>query len=143
MSAGPFIADALVLAGVAVLTLAVWGLWRLPDTYARLHAASTATVGVALLLLASLTSGQLEMVVRALVVVGFLAITTPVGSHAIARLERELRAQGKGPAEAPSRFLPWTRLFSRMRRSPRGAAGSSRAARPGARPREEGGGGRS
>lgn len=133
MSAALLIADALVLAGVAVLTLAVWGVMRLPDTFARLHSASkAAALGVGLLLLSSLTSGQPDMVVRALVVLGFLSVTAPVGSHAVARLERACRAGETQTPPAPARGLPWTR------KSPREAAGSSRAVRRGTRPKRRG-----
>lgn len=132
MSAAPFVADALVLAGVLVLTLAVWGLLRLPDTFARLHAASkAAALGVALLLASALTTGQLDMAVRALVVLVFLCITTPVSSHAIARLEHALRA-GTLPGQLePLPRRPVSRFFKR--KSPRGPAGSFGAVRRDAR----------
>lgn len=121
MSASLVVADVLVLLGVVVLTLAVWGVMRLPDTMARVHAASkAAALGAGLLLSASVTTGQVEMMVRALVVLLFLSITAPVGSHALARLEQGLLAAGKRPSEEPARFFPWTR------KSPRRAAGSSR-----------------
>lgn len=137
MSAARLVADALVLAGIAVLTLAVWGLLRLPDTFARLHAASkAAALGVALLLSSSLTTGQPAMVVRALVVLVFLCITTPVGSHAIARLEQALR-EGRVPGQ-PEPPVRWpAAVRGRKRKSPRGSAGSLGAVRRDARTLEE------
>jgi multicomponent Na+:H+ antiporter subunit G len=52
--AAPFMADALVLFGVLVMTLGVYGVVRMPDTYSRQHAASKMVfLGVITLLLAS------------------------------------------------------------------------------------------
>ena len=36
----PWLADALVVLGVAVMTVGVYGVVRMPDIYTRLHAAS-------------------------------------------------------------------------------------------------------
>ena len=52
--AAPFMADALVLFGVLVMTLAQYGVVRMPDAYTRQHAASKMVfLGVITLLLAS------------------------------------------------------------------------------------------
>jgi len=82
----PFLADALVFLGVLVMTVGVYGVVRLPDTYARLHAASKVVVlGVISLLLASTVTGDPAFIFRAVLIGAFLVLTTPVSAHAIAR----------------------------------------------------------
>lgn len=82
----PFLADALVFLGVVVMTIGVYGVIRLPDTYARLHAASKVVVlGVISLLLASTATGDPAFVFRAVLIGAFLVLTTPVSAHVIAR----------------------------------------------------------
>lgn len=122
MSVGLWLADVIVVTGVLVLTLAVYGVMRLPDTFARIHSASkAAALGVMILLVASFTSAQADLSVRALVVVLFLSITAPVGSHAVARLERACR-RGELPTCGDDAAM------IEMRKSPRATAGSSRTA---------------
>ena len=78
--------DALVLIGVAGLTLSVLGILRLPDTFARVHAGSNGVVvGVSLVLAAALFGGA-AMATRAVLVGVLLLVTTTVGAHALARL---------------------------------------------------------
>lgn len=82
----PFLADALVVLGVAVMTLGVYGLIRLPDTYARLHAASKiVSLGVLSLLLASTATGDPTGIFRVVLIGAFLVVTTPVSAHVVAR----------------------------------------------------------
>ena len=80
------VADAVVLAGVLGTTLGVYGLYRMPDIYTRLHAASKAAyLGLLVLLLAVLTTRDLEMIAKSSLVAAFLIVTAPVGAHALAR----------------------------------------------------------
>lgn len=82
----PFLADALVVLGLAVMTVGVYGLVRLPDTYARLHAASKiVSFGVISLLLSSMATGDPAFVFRVALISAFLLVTTPVSAHVIAR----------------------------------------------------------
>lgn len=82
----PFLADALVVFGVFIMTVGVYGMIRLPDTYTRLHATSKAVVfGVISLLAASLVTGDPEIVYRVILIGVFLVLTTPVSAHVIAR----------------------------------------------------------
>lgn len=77
----------LMLAGLSFMLLGSVGLVRLPDFFARTHAASKVdTVGIVVLLLGiavleglTLNSGKL------LVAVVFLMLTNPVSAHALAR----------------------------------------------------------
>ena len=80
------IADVLILLGLAILTVGVYGIVRLPDVYTQLHAASKAGfLGIAALLAGAAVQGDAAITARAVVIVALLAITTPVAAHAIAR----------------------------------------------------------
>lgn len=82
----PWLADALVILGVFIMTIGVYGVIRMPDTYTRLHAASKAVfLGVISLLLASAVTGDPKIVLRAVLIGVFLLITTPVSAHVIGR----------------------------------------------------------
>lgn len=94
----PYLADALVVLGVFVMTLGVYGLIHLPDTYARLHAASkVVSLGVVSLLLASTATGDPAIIFRVVLISAFLLVTTPVAAHVIARAayKREERMEGR------------------------------------------------
>jgi multicomponent Na+:H+ antiporter subunit G len=81
-----WIADVLVLAGLAVMTLGVYGILRFPDVYTRLHASSKASsLGVSLLLVAGAVGGGAPAAARVVLIVVLLALTTPVAAHAIAQ----------------------------------------------------------
>ena len=94
----PWLADALVLLGVGIMTVGVYGVIRMPDLYTKLHAASKAAfLGVISLAAASTVTGDPAIVARVLLIGVLLLLTTPVASHAIGRgayLEGE-------PMEAP------------------------------------------
>ncbi|MDP8953192.1 MAG: monovalent cation/H(+) antiporter subunit G [Actinomycetota bacterium] len=82
----PFLADALVVLGVLVMTVGVYGVVRLPDAYTRLHAAGKAVfLGLLPLLLASALAGNPDVVPRVLLIAFFLLVTTPVSAHVIGR----------------------------------------------------------
>ena len=79
-------ADGLVLLGLLVTTLGVLGMFRMPDVYTELHAASKAVVlGVVAFLVASLAARDAAVTSRVLLIAAFLILTTPVGAHVIAR----------------------------------------------------------
>lgn len=85
-SAVPWLADALVILGVLVMTIGVYGLVRMPDTYTRLHAASKAVVlGVMPLLLASALIGDKGVTLRVILIAAFLILTAPVSAHMVGR----------------------------------------------------------
>ena len=80
----PWLADALVVLGVFIMTIGVYGILFLPDTYTRLHAASKVVfLGVVSLLLASLATGDPEFIFRVILIGVFLILTTPVSAHVI------------------------------------------------------------
>ena len=81
-----WIADVLVVVGLAVMTLGVYGILRLPDVYTQLHASGKAAfLGVSALLVAGAVGGGLSAAARVALIVVLLALTTPVAAHAIAQ----------------------------------------------------------
>lgn len=80
------VADVLLLIGLAVMTIGVYGVLRLPDVYSQLHAASKAALpGVTALLASAAVEGGGDIVARAVLIVALLTVTTPVAAHAVAR----------------------------------------------------------
>ena len=109
----PWLADVLVIVGLLVLTISLWGVLRMPDLYTSLHAWSKATVlGVAPLLLAAGVESQ-TILLRGLLVLACLLLTAPVSAHAIARAHwrKEQRAvtDGSAPAAREAPDNRWTR----------------------------------
>ena len=94
------IADILIYAGCILLVLgaafslvAAIGVLRLPDLYTRMHAASKAgAVGGGLVLLAvAVMSFDAGVVMRAIIGIVFLLLTTPVSAHLLARASYRVR----------------------------------------------------
>ena len=82
----PWIADFLVIFGTFIVTIGVYGIIRMPDTFTRLHAASKAVfLGLITLLLASTLTGELGIITRVIMIAFFLLMTTPVSAHVIGR----------------------------------------------------------
>lgn len=81
-----FAAAVLVIGSVFALLAAV-GIVRLPDLYTRMHAASKAgAVGAGLILVAvAMVSLDGAVILRALLGILFLLLTTPVSAHLLAR----------------------------------------------------------
>jgi multicomponent Na+:H+ antiporter subunit G len=77
----------LILAGGALALLAGIGLVRLPDVFARMHAATKpATLGLVLVCLgAALTDAEAADVAKLLLVVVLQFLTAPVGAHMVGR----------------------------------------------------------
>lgn len=82
-----FISGIVVLIGAAFALIAGIGLFRLPDVYLRMHAATKAgTLGAGLVLLAlALEAQQLEVTARAIAGVLFLFFTAPIAAHLLGR----------------------------------------------------------
>lgn len=77
----------LLLLGVTFMLLSAVGVVRMPDLYMRLQVASKASsLGAGCLMLAvAIHFWELDVVVRALLVVAFIFLTTPVSAHLIGR----------------------------------------------------------
>lgn len=82
----PFLADALVVLGVFIMTVGVYGTIRMPDTYTKLHAMSKAVfLGVISLCASSVVTGDPAIIYRVVLIGIFLLITTPISAFVIAR----------------------------------------------------------
>jgi multicomponent Na+:H+ antiporter subunit G len=72
--------------GLLLATIGLYGLLRMPDVFAQLHAAGLITgPAVLLVLLASVATGSAEIITSAVLVVLFVLVTSPLSSHAIAQ----------------------------------------------------------
>ena len=82
-----YAAAILIVVGAAFSMLAAVGILRLPDLYTRMHAASKAgVVGAGLILLAvAVVSLDGPVILRAILGILFLVLTTPVSAHLLAR----------------------------------------------------------
>lgn len=94
----PWLADALVVIGVFVITIGVYGIIRMPDVYTRLHAASKAVfLGVISLLAASAMTGEPEIILRVVLIAVFLVLTTPVAAHVVGKAAYVQRERMRTP----------------------------------------------
>jgi multicomponent Na+:H+ antiporter subunit G len=81
-----YVADALVLLALAVMTIGVVGIARFDDALDQIHAASKAVVlGTVALAVAALAADTAGIAPRVVLLIAFLLLTTPVAAHAIAR----------------------------------------------------------
>lgn len=100
------LAIALTALGLLVMTLGVAGLFRMGDLYLELHSASKAVaLGVAAIAAAVAITGDGATLARALLVAAALLVTSPAGTHAVARaaFRRELEEGGEGESDAMRR----------------------------------------
>lgn len=92
----PWVADALALLGLVILTVGVYGVVRMPDIYTRLHAASkVGLMGALPILVASLAGSEPSAIPKAFLIGAFLTLTAPIVAHEIGRaayLERRRMA---------------------------------------------------
>lgn len=82
-----YLAALLMVSGALFSLLAAVGMLRLPDVYTRMHAASKAgVVGAGLVLLAlAFAAADAPVVLRVILGILFLLLTTPVSAHLLAR----------------------------------------------------------
>lgn len=81
------VSGVLIGAGVIASFIGAIGIIRLPDVYARMHAAGIIdTFGVGAIMLGlMLQAGFTIVTIKLLLVVGFVFFTSPVTTHALAR----------------------------------------------------------
>ena len=78
------LASILIIFGLLILSLSVYGMLKMPDVYTRIHAASKAAfLGIMPFLLAATLLGQLAITTRAILIALFLLLTTPISAHII------------------------------------------------------------
>ena len=76
----------LLVVGLVLLTISVIGVLRVPGTYGQLHAQGLATgPGVIAILASSIATEHPAIITFAALAIVFIALTSPVSSHAIAR----------------------------------------------------------
>jgi multicomponent Na+:H+ antiporter subunit G len=84
----------LLLLGLVLLTVSLVGILRLSDTYGQLHAQGLATgPGVIAILASSIATEDAAIITFAVLAIVFVALTSPVSSHAIARAAHRRRAR--------------------------------------------------
>lgn len=80
------LSDALIILGLLVMTLGVYGMIRMPDIYAQLHAASkSAFLGVTSIAFAAMLVVDGASIMRLALLITVMLLTTPISSHAIGR----------------------------------------------------------
>ncbi|MFE2757520.1 monovalent cation/H(+) antiporter subunit G [Actinosynnema sp. NPDC059335] len=90
---------ALLLLGLVLLTVSLVGVLRRTDTYVQLHAQGLTTgPGVIAILASSIATEDATIITFAVLAIAFIALTSPVASHAIARAahRRGRRPDGEG-----------------------------------------------
>ena len=77
----------LLVTGTTFTLIAAIGVFRMPDVYMRLQVSTKgATLGAGTLLLAvPIFFGDAEIFVRALLIIAFIVLTTPISGHMLAR----------------------------------------------------------
>lgn len=77
----------LLLIGTTFTLIAAIGVLRMPDVYLRLQVSTKgATLGAGVILLAVAVSfAEFGIVVRALLIIAFIFLTTPISGHMLAR----------------------------------------------------------
>jgi monovalent cation/proton antiporter MnhG/PhaG subunit len=79
----------LLVLGLTMATIGLYGLLRMPAIFDQLHAAGLVTgPAVLLVLLAAVATASAEIITSAALVLLFVLITSPVSTHAIAQAAR-------------------------------------------------------
>ena len=96
------LAVALLAVGSIVITISVYGVFRMPDVYTQLHAAGMASgLGAITILLASIATRDAATITDAVLVIAFLLLTAPISSHAIAWAAYRRHATQPAPSGEP------------------------------------------
>lgn len=83
-----WVAALLMVSGASFMLLAAIGVARLPDVWMRMHASTksaTFGIGCMALALAAWHLDELSVVMRAIILIGFILQTAPVAAHMIGR----------------------------------------------------------
>ncbi len=81
------ISGLMIFAGVIVIIIGLIGLYRMPDFFTRLHAASVIdTLGTILILIGLMVYSGFNLVsVKLFLIMLFILFTTPTAAHALAK----------------------------------------------------------
>lgn len=92
------LAAVLLALGSIIMTISVYGVFRMPDVYSQLHAAGMASgLGAMTILLSSIVTRDAATITDAVLVIVFLLLTAPISGHAIAWAAYRRRAPGISP----------------------------------------------
>ncbi len=84
----------LLLLGLTLMTIGLYGVLRLPDTHSQLHAQGLATgPGVIAVLASSVATENAAIITFAALAIAFIVLTSPVSGHAIARAAHRRNAR--------------------------------------------------
>ncbi|OBK31071.1 sodium:proton antiporter [Mycobacterium asiaticum] len=91
----------LLIAGLLLLTISVYGVLRLPDTNSQLHAQGLATgPGVIAILASSIATENATIITFAVLGIAFMVLSSPSSGHAIAKSVRR-RSNAVPPEDEP------------------------------------------
>jgi monovalent cation/proton antiporter MnhG/PhaG subunit len=77
---------ALIVLGLTLATIGLYGLLRMPAVFDQLHAAGLVTgPAIVVILLAAVATSSAEIITSAALVLVFVLITAPLSAHAIAQ----------------------------------------------------------
>ena len=87
MTAIEILSGILVILGALSIIVGLLGVYRMPDFYTRLHAASVIdTLGTILILFGLILYAGLNIIsIKLLLILIFILITTPTAAHALAK----------------------------------------------------------
>jgi multicomponent Na+:H+ antiporter subunit G len=92
----------LLLLGLLLATIGLYGLLRMPDIFHQLHPAGLITgPAVIVVLLASVATGSAEIITSAALVMLFVLITSPLSTHAVAQAARRRPRRDREPSGQP------------------------------------------
>jgi monovalent cation/proton antiporter MnhG/PhaG subunit len=90
------IGGVLLFLGLTLMTISLYGVLRQRDTYHQLHAQGLATgPGVIAVLASSIGTENAAIITFAVLAISFVALTSPVSGHAIARATRRRRGRAE------------------------------------------------
>ncbi len=96
------VAVGFLVIGLVLATVGLIGLLRMSDVFHQLHAAGLVTgPAVICILLASVATGEAEIITSAVLMIVFLLITAPLASHAIANAARHRPDAAEPGADEP------------------------------------------
>ena len=85
----------LLLIGLTLMTVGLYGVLRMPDTYGQLHAQGLVTgPGVLCVLASSIATENAAIITFALLAIAFVALTSPMSGHSIGRAAHRRRDRG-------------------------------------------------
>jgi len=90
------IGGVLLFLGLTLMTISLYGVLRQRDTYHQLHAQGLATgPGVIAVLASFIGTENAAIITFAVLAISFVALTSPVSGHAIARATRRRRGRAE------------------------------------------------